>query len=188
MPDYDPNNLKLEEILSLRNYRNLEEYGIEFLTGEACAMGRRKLFDLTEEGIKHVERFFGGSIDIRRGTNTNPGSEASILLTGETVKELGLNIVWNEYPEADWFAVQGSTIYESTAETRALSTSLFHAEREDRLEELFETLEGMVWSYAKSLQSFREQGLRWQRGQGLTSHPHRGDKNVHAFSGQTHPA
>lgn len=41
------------------NLKDLREYGIEWLTGEACHYGMRILCDLTVPGLRLVTRFFG---------------------------------------------------------------------------------------------------------------------------------
>lgn len=188
--DLNEEDLQAERALSLRNYSNLEPYGIEFLTGEACAMGERLLFDLTMEGKEHIERFFGGSAVVKTGTGTNPGSTASILLPSSVMTDLALNIVWNERPEADWLLRRPRSIWTASSELRSLNLKMAEAVYADELESFLEELESPAWGYAHGLlrDVSEEQGARWVRGQGLTDHPRRGDKNVHAVSGETHPA
>lgn len=43
----------------IQNWRGLEEFGINALTGEACAYGLRLLCDLNEDGCKAVSAFLG---------------------------------------------------------------------------------------------------------------------------------
>jgi hypothetical protein len=113
----DEENLRLSRIVSLRSYGNLEQYGIYFLTGEACAIGQRLLFDLDEEGVRHLERFLGGSVSVQEGSNVNhrQGQMASVLLPSATVWELALNIAWNENLSAEYIVGAGDRIFEGTA-------------------------------------------------------------------------
>lgn len=191
--DINEENLQAERVLDLQNYRNLEDYGIKFLTGEACAMSERLLFDLTQEGKEHVERFLGGSVVVKRDTNTNPGAVSSILLHPSVLTDLALNIVWSRRTGADWLIRRPSSIWIATDELRRLNLKAAQARYSGELDELMELLReesDKAYGYAYGLLSevSEEQGARWIRGQGNTRHPHRGDKNVHAMTGETHPS
>lgn len=43
----------------LRGINDLQKYGINFLTGEACSYGTRVLCDLNEDGVKVVSSWLG---------------------------------------------------------------------------------------------------------------------------------
>lgn len=69
-------------------FRDLEQFGIDALTGEACGYAMRLLCDVTAEGKRLIELYLGGTIVVREGTNWNGGSEAdphvgSVLLPRE---------------------------------------------------------------------------------------------------------
>lgn len=73
-------------------WRDMEPFGIDVLTGEACALGYRMLCDLTGNGKRIVERCFGVTIESQ---NWNPGSKkdphvASIMLTQEMLVPLAV--------------------------------------------------------------------------------------------------
>jgi hypothetical protein len=186
----DEENLRLSRIVSLRSYGNLEQYGIYFLTGEACAIGQRLLFDLSEESIRHLERFLGGSVKVQEGSNVNhrQGQIASVLLPSATVWKLALNIAWNENPGAEYIVGAGDRIFEATAPTRNLSYQYFRAREEDNVEELKSELGREGKSFLCQFQVIGPDELNWHAGQALTEHPRRGDKNIHSASGKTHPA
>ncbi len=52
---------------------DLRGFGIECLTGEACGLSMRLLCDVTAEGARLIERFFGDTITIKPGSNWNGG-------------------------------------------------------------------------------------------------------------------
>lgn len=76
-------------MLYVGNLRDLSQFGINVLTGEACAYGLRVLCDLTEDGAELVSAFLGG---LRAGSagatgdypfqrNWNSGASYSVMLT-----------------------------------------------------------------------------------------------------------
>ena len=44
---------------TLGSMRDLEAYGLAFLTSEACALSQRLLFDMNEDGVALVAEYFG---------------------------------------------------------------------------------------------------------------------------------
>lgn len=81
---------------TLRGFRDLEEYGIISLTGEACGLSMRLLCDLTPEGVSAIEEFLG--IRIRTGNNWNSreGQVASIMLPHGIFHELAAFLLVRE--------------------------------------------------------------------------------------------
>lgn len=82
-----------EEVKILKNWEQLEEYGINALTGEACGYAMRLLCDLNEDGKKLMVNFFGGNIEFRENSNWNSkvnGKEAiaSIMLTRRMFEDI----------------------------------------------------------------------------------------------------
>lgn len=76
------------------SYENLPEYGIQILTGEACAFGQRLLCDLNEDGITLVADFLGLNPDplsfrprMNSQVNGKP-SLASMMLTRGTIQDI----------------------------------------------------------------------------------------------------
>jgi hypothetical protein len=75
-------------MLHVNNTRDLQQFGINVLTGEACSYGLRLLCDLTQVGVDLVSSFFGGLShspeNERRGypfpQNWNSGAIASVML------------------------------------------------------------------------------------------------------------
>jgi hypothetical protein len=79
---------------SVRSWNDLEQFGIVPLTGEACGFNMRILCDVTTEGKAYLERFFGGNMQIRAGSNWNGGSKGnphvgSVLLPYSILTDLG---------------------------------------------------------------------------------------------------
>jgi len=84
----------------VRNWLDLEHFGIRYLTGEADSTGTRILLDLTEEGAALVEEYLGGTVGIRRGTNWNSGAVASVMLPRSGFKPLAVFCLLRENPVA----------------------------------------------------------------------------------------
>jgi hypothetical protein len=93
---------------SASSFKDLEQFGIKCLTGEADALGFRILCDLDEQGVRVFKECFGipqspsqytpGWIGLAK--NWNSGSVASVLLTGYDVIPLA----------AIGFYLQGKTV------------------------------------------------------------------------------
>jgi len=178
-------DLSIKTLLRFRTYDSLEEYGIKFLTGEACALGNRKLFDLTEKGARRVEKFLGGAVGFREGSNANPGAVASVLLPSSVIPDIALHIMWKEREDVPWLIKTGTEIMGATAEVKALYGELVCARydsEEDKYRETLAQHEKMMLHVLGRIGDFS-----WQRGQKNTRHLHRGDKNVHAMTETTHP-
>ena len=60
-----------ENVVMQNGWNDLKQYGISPLTGESCAYSMRLLCDLNEDGKYLLERFFGGTMEFRKGTNWN---------------------------------------------------------------------------------------------------------------------
>ncbi|MDP2607246.1 MAG: hypothetical protein Q8S00_32315 [Deltaproteobacteria bacterium] len=79
---------------SIRCWDDLKPFGINCLTGEACGYAMRLLCDVTERGAEIVERYLGGTVQIKRGSNWNGGSSddphvGSVLLARDSLISLG---------------------------------------------------------------------------------------------------
>ena len=66
---------KNEQGKRLRDWRDLEQYGIEPLTGESCGIGIRLLCDLSPDGVALMEEFLSVSLD---GTGNNSWNHSGI--------------------------------------------------------------------------------------------------------------
>lgn len=67
------------DFLYIRGWNDLTKYGIDLLTGEACAIVYRGLFDLTQPGLDLVTRTIG-ACEIKARSNMNGGAIASLLM------------------------------------------------------------------------------------------------------------
>ncbi len=77
---------------TIARWSDLEAYGVDPLTGEACSLGYRILCDLTQKGKAIVERCL--SVEIR-SENWNSGSRddphvACIMMTAEMLQPLAV--------------------------------------------------------------------------------------------------
>jgi hypothetical protein len=75
-------------------WNDLEVFGIIPLTGEACGLGYRILFDVTESGRKIIEKCFGLP-ELQLAKAWNHGSEkklhiGSIMLSSELLVPIGI--------------------------------------------------------------------------------------------------
>jgi len=89
---------------SVSCFRDLEQFGIRPLTGEADALGYRILCDLTEEGVRVFKQCFGipyfspecadpkVPAAVRHGLadNWNSGAVASVMLSEDSIKPLAV--------------------------------------------------------------------------------------------------
>ncbi|WP_146118972.1 hypothetical protein [Blastopirellula marina] len=78
---------------TVSGWRDLEQFGIEALTGEACGLMYRILFDVTEHGKHILEKCFGCGVELaeawNRGTDEKPHI-GSIMLSNEMLIPLGI--------------------------------------------------------------------------------------------------
>ena len=73
---------------------DLQEFGIQTLTGEACGIGMRILCDVNEDGKNLIEEFLGGTVKLADDSNWNRDvcgkpAVASIMLPYAWHAELG---------------------------------------------------------------------------------------------------
>lgn len=77
----------------VNDWNDLEQFGIIPLTGEACGLLMRVLCDVTAEGKRHVEQFFGGTVAIKPDSNWNGGygepHVGSVMLPYSILMDLG---------------------------------------------------------------------------------------------------
>lgn len=117
---------------SCSTLKNLEQFGIKVLTGEADALGFRILCDLDEQGVQVFKECFGipicGLADVA-GRNTgladnwNLGSIASVMLTGYDVVPLA---IMGFYLQGYNVIVTDDTVYALEAD----ETIYYHEERD----------------------------------------------------------
>jgi hypothetical protein len=79
--------------VTLNDYRDLQRYGLNCLTGEACAYTYRVLFDLSEEGAALVRNYLGlapGAIFLDNWNSMVGTAPAvgSVMLSHAVVKDL----------------------------------------------------------------------------------------------------
>lgn len=101
--------------ISAHNFSCFRELGINPLTGEACAYGRRTLCDVSEEGKQLLYDFFGCMTPIAGNWNSKVGEAdavASVMLPLRSLyKELIIFALFNKYnyshviinEESHWF-------------------------------------------------------------------------------------
>lgn len=71
------------------NWADMKQFGIDYLTGEACGYGIRSLFDLDKRGRKLVADFFG--LDPQMfADNWNNDGEVSVMLPRSCLHDLAV--------------------------------------------------------------------------------------------------
>lgn len=82
----EPNN-------SINSLGDLDVYGLNCLTGEACAFNMRLLFDVNEHGIRQLELYFGFSkLETQSNWNSSVNGEpaiGSVMLSADTAWDFG---------------------------------------------------------------------------------------------------
>jgi hypothetical protein len=77
---------------SITNFHQLEEFGLNSLTGEACKLGMRLLVDVNADGLALLRDFFGcPGLAIAEPWNTTVNEKpavGSIMLTRLTLQDL----------------------------------------------------------------------------------------------------
>jgi len=70
------------------NRELLDSFGVNYLTGEACGLSMRGLYDLTPAGAELLAEFLGGCVPQSEAWNGRDGAKVSALLTHATVEDL----------------------------------------------------------------------------------------------------
>ena len=88
---------------TLQSTRDLQDFGINPLTGEACKFGMRVLCDLTEKGRDLVCVFLGGEMidGFPENWNTQVGNEkavSSVMLTHRALSDLMVFALLRDHP------------------------------------------------------------------------------------------
>jgi hypothetical protein len=98
---------------TVRSLNDLERYGIIPLTGEACGLTYRILFDFTSEGQKIIEKCLGLRLvppeSWNRGTKDNP-HVGCILLSREMLVPLGVFALLESGCTEVWLYQNGSVL------------------------------------------------------------------------------
>lgn len=66
--------------------KQLQKFGIDFLTGESCGYSMRVLCDVNQAGAELLSDFFGGVALL--ADNWNPGASKSVMLTRSVLEDL----------------------------------------------------------------------------------------------------
>lgn len=83
-------------MLSISKWSDLEEYGIDTLTGEACVYGIRVLCDLTEEGKSTVCSFLGIPKGAKMSANWNSKGVCSVMLPASIMEDLAVFALFHQ--------------------------------------------------------------------------------------------
>jgi hypothetical protein len=155
---------------TISSLRDLEDYGFNPLTGEACNLSMRMLVDLTEQGCKLFCECYGlPRVDKQFNENWNPGSVASVMLPYDAWKSLGVFALLSGAHHTVLCVEHGALVGLKEGES-------YRGGDGDDLGTY--TAEGgteMPWPscYGKVVRIY-----------GPGSHPHVGTRNVHAMSGR----
>lgn len=153
---------KLDSI-SIHGWSGMEQFGVNALTGEACAFSMRVLCDLNDEGRALMREFLGLSTDDAFPENWNNGvgnqrATGSVMLANELMLPLAKFAMFRKGALA--VVVSGN-----------VTTGVFSQELLDRWTEHFQ---------GRPLQD----GVYLQRNP-RGGHPGIGSRNTHAATGRT---
>lgn len=151
--------MKLSKIeIEFRNVSDLKPFGINPLTGEACAYGMRILCDVNRDGKELLEEFLGGVLVTASNWNSQVnGKDAirSVMLSRGVFADLYKYICWREgckyvvvYPKN--YLVAGYMDLEN-----------------------------------HEVEHFRQDGYELYRNPTIKSQPQVNGRNVHAMTGRT---
>jgi hypothetical protein len=161
--------------------KDLEQFGIKLLTGEADALGYRILCDLDAQGVRVFKECFGLPRDTSENdptsmrnrvygmaANWNSGSIASVMLTGYELVPLAIM----------GFYLQGYDVV-------ATDHTVFALEKNERIEldstgEHYLVGEGELWTWPESYGTIRRI-IRQRKSDGQRV---QGTRNVHQMSGR----
>ena len=95
-------------------WKELEEYGFDLLTGEACGLMYRLLFDVTKQGKKILQNCFGIP-ELKLNANWNSGDKenphvGSILLTRDMFVPLAIFALLNSGYKECWATGCGGVV------------------------------------------------------------------------------
>jgi len=163
--------------------RSLEKFGVKLLTGEACGLAMRGLFDLTENGKALMQEFLRvecNSEAWNRGSDDDP-HVASVMLPYSVCKDLF--IFAHVRAGTPNVFVGGHVHVGQWTETKYeyLDETLKHPDK---------TWEPQVWAvddeYMERVNQMVERGFFYiSRTYAKSSHPGTGLDNTHAMSGRT---
>jgi hypothetical protein len=153
------------ETIHVDSWRDMAQFGINALTGEACAYSVRLLCDVNDDGRMLLLDYFGlplmmaGSPAWNSQVNGQP-AVASFMLHRESLLQVAEFAMLRMHPKA--------IVYKARSAIMGICT-------DDMLEE-----------YRKLVESWPAGPDRWtMRTIGKSAQPHVGSRNTHAFTGRT---
>jgi hypothetical protein len=150
----------------IHNMHDLEKYGLNYLTGEACAYGMRVLFDLNDDGKALLTKFWSCAyIDIYPRMNNKVNGQpatGSVMLTHQMLAPL-CEFIMFDIEQVDFIAIGNGDYhgYMNTDQNRY---------GEDDVATVMENAGYKIHRNWKRMNS---------------SQPSVGDRNVHAMTGRS---
>jgi hypothetical protein len=95
---------------SIRGWKDLEAFGIVYLTGEACNINARLLCDVTKSGKELLESIFGCELVLRPNFNNGKDSDphiGSILLPKGFWHQIGIFALLQHHKQVYTYASPG---------------------------------------------------------------------------------
>lgn len=174
---------------------SLRQFGIRYLTGEACGIGMRGLFDLTKNGVEILTDFFG-AVAFRENWNSGDKDNphvASALIPYSCLEDLYIfaAIRWGRKYVFRGDYCMGNDWTESVYEnypTQIEGGKILHPPT--RLRHPVKEWKPRVWAFDDDelytrLTSHEERGSFYiARTYKKSNHPGTGLNNQHAFSGR----
>jgi len=151
--------MNYEDLVTVQQgWNNLQEYGINALTGEADAYSMRLLCDLNQDGVKLMQSFLGDTLTFNEGSNWNAqvngiNSIASVMLPYSILGDLCRFILFH---------------VEQKIYVHEMHSGQFTGTNEKFSEDILQDVKNTYVNYGK---------LR-------NAQANEGGRNVHAFSGR----
>jgi len=151
-----------KESCYIRSWDDLRKLGLNLLTGEACNMGMRLLFDMNAKAVEVMQNMLGGCVKFEPGSNWNScaggtPAVASVMLPPDWLTEV-----------AAYFLIENgyNTVAVNVVGNCTMAAVGFKTSEQHTLEQFMSAL-GLV----------RGRGFRTYHTTGET-------RNKHAFSGR----
>ena len=122
----------------------LRDYGVKRVTGEACGVGLRILYDLTPEAAKTMEEMLGGVKIQAPGWS---GEEFSIMLSGMWTDEVLLYFLLTEYEVVVVKSYKGDGSHSDNYLGRVIQDSILCYNTLDDWNADKEILNRKIWNY-----------------------------------------
>ena len=145
--------------------RRLSDFGLNYLTGEACGLSMRGLYDVTPYGEKLIYSFLGGCVPTADKMNGRNLAEHSMMISAGTARDLFIYaLLWSEVAD---YVIEVTSTYGG----REHQTIRWYKGPQDQLRKDLEIMRG-------------NNNLRLGRSYQRSNAPGDGMRNMHMWTGR----